>query len=250
MKFLSWKNNLFKSAGVSANQETTNQTASKLQTNYVSEVWVSTGTNPEIDIDLGSSQAFDTIVVANHQLTSQADISISWGASPTNLFETALGYRQFDIAHTLSAVTSQQYLRLHFSDTNNPDGNISVGQLWIGSSGSTPMQFQQDWADPEMFLNRVQQTDAGVIHSEKLVRQHNISLLFSGLDYSQATTLWSAIVVDSDGGQEPVWIQPKPDDEADRHYVANLAEHGSTRQSHFLNLTFRFLEAIRGLIKV
>ena len=250
MKYLTWANNFFRSAAVSANQQTTNATSSKLQTSYLSEVWVSTGSNPEVTVDLGAGRAFDTIVVANHQLTSQADVTVMWGSSPTSLFQTVLPWREFDIAHSLSAVTSQQYLRLHFSDTNNPDNNISVGQIWIGSSGSTPMQFQSEWQDAEMHINRRQQTDAGIIHSEKLVRQHDISLLWSGLDHSQATTIWSAIVVDTNGGADPMWIQPKSDTEAHRHYICNLVDHDSSRTQHFLKLSLRFLESIRGLIKI
>ena len=222
---------------------------SAAQSEFVAELYNATGTNPVVEFDLGAVKSFDTIVIEGHNLTSGAAVTVRWGESEnTTAYSAVLEWREFGIHTILSATTDWRYLRLNFADTNNPDGSVSIGQFWIGSSRESPMQFTPEWADAERFINRRQRSDIGVLHSERLVRQHDISLLFGGLSHAQATTIWSGIVVDTDGGADPIFIVPKPSEEPDRAFVVRLVEHARRRTQHFQEITLRLLEDIRGVI--
>ncbi len=89
-----------------------------------------------IVIDLGSAQTINTCILADHNLTSSATVTLSGNATDS------WGSPSYSLAILSSANTdpsvnyiseSYRYWRLLFDDTSNPDGFISIGKLYLGT---------------------------------------------------------------------------------------------------------------------
>jgi hypothetical protein len=93
-----------------------------------------------ITLNLGSAQAFDSLVIYDHNLTSGATIVIeadaaatfdSGGGSSPQVSE-AVTWAAAKILHYLAASQTKHYARLKITDAANPAGYIEIGDLFLG----------------------------------------------------------------------------------------------------------------------
>lgn len=92
-----------------------------------------------IDIDLGSSQAFDHVFLVNHNFTSSVSISIKADDSSPATTEIATpAYRQYDIKAKFTAVT-KRYIRIVITDTNSEV--LQFGNLFIKTPTAFPRRY-------------------------------------------------------------------------------------------------------------
>ena len=87
-----------------------------------------------IVMDLSSAKSFDSFIIADHNLSSGATITLeanasdSWGA-PT--FSEVITWSSGTILHYLSSSQSFRYVRLVIADAGNADGFIKLGELFL-----------------------------------------------------------------------------------------------------------------------
>lgn len=231
---------------MSYSSQTGDLTASNVQNRYVAEVWRTTGDQDQyLEFDFTTAQAIDTIDIVNHNLTSAADVILSMGSTtnPTD-FTTVMAWREFDMFE-IFAQQSYRYARVRFADTNNPDGYIEVGQVWLGSYGETAILFSPEWADGDTFIDRRQVSDGGLFHGELISRRKELPLLFAGLTTAEADAI-QGIVEESSGSQYPVFVWPKrTEPEA---YIVHIVEYTKRRTQQMIEISLRLMEQIRGVL--
>lgn len=100
--------------------------------------------------NFGSAQPFNTLIIDDHNLTASATITFqgnatdSWGAPS---FSESVTYASGKITHYTSALQTYKYARAVITDTSNPDGYISIKNIFIGQymelSRTVGMQFDR-----------------------------------------------------------------------------------------------------------
>jgi hypothetical protein len=91
---------------------------------------------PSLEIDLGSALAVDTVILADHNLSSTAVVTLaansssSWASPPYEL--DILSAANTDPSVDYISET-YRYWKLFFDDVDNTDGFISIGKLYLGT---------------------------------------------------------------------------------------------------------------------
>jgi hypothetical protein len=93
-----------------------------------------------IIIDFGSAQEVTALVIFDHNFTSgvtltlDADDAVTFDSDGGNpQFTEAVTYAADKILHYLSTATMKHYWRLSVIDAANPDGYISIGEIFLGT---------------------------------------------------------------------------------------------------------------------
>ncbi len=183
---------------------------------------------PSIVVDLGASKEVNAIILQDHNLTSNAEITLkargdtAWEltTSTSEPFEETITWEDDKILHYVSNTSNtQRFWRLDISDTGNPDGFIEVGDLFLGP-----------------FDEMVRNAAIGYSQTEKVIGSRNIDVygvednrfrnrqktwkytLPASTDILTLEGVFDNIYSSTDGKYDPVWINPTSDS-TDFHMV-------------------------------
>ena len=128
--------NLIDDATLTPSSQVASLPASNLQNPSPTIIWRTTDKDSEnLLVDLGDPQNSSLIVLLNHNLkpdaniTLQANSSDSWSSPP---FAQTLNWHEYLIIKYFDQAL-YRYWRLLISDSTNQDGYIQIGRLWIGT---------------------------------------------------------------------------------------------------------------------
>jgi hypothetical protein len=121
-----------------------------------------------IEFDFGSPVTFDSFVSLDHNLTSNATITLeantsaSWGAPP---FSQAITWKADKILQYFSSQT-YQHARIVYSDPTNPDNYIEQSEAYIGPYEEFSRAMPTSFSEEKEFIIDRQETPFGVIRRQ------------------------------------------------------------------------------------
>lgn len=127
-------NNLADDATLTATGAHANYPATNIQHPHLSRYCRSDGTSLVIVFDLGSAQDITTFILAGHNISDSATVTLeanssdSWVGAP---FSETITDNYKVICEYFTEIT-YRYVRLSISDASNPDGYVKLGRVYIG----------------------------------------------------------------------------------------------------------------------
>jgi len=177
--------------------------------------WRSTGDSSEnIVIDLGSAQTPTLVIIHDHNLTSGATVTIeahtsdSWG-SPSYSYEfTSI---TDPLYYYIPTTQNYRYWRLVFEDSSNPDGYISINNIFLGTYLALQAT-NASWGSSAQDGYMLQSNDSasGVYRRYSYAQQQRLSLQFgdtmSNDDIDSLIALQAALVDENTNIVKPCWF--------------------------------------------
>lgn len=172
-----------------------------------------------LTINFSENKAPTVIIIDDHNLTSSATIvleengSDSWG-SPSG--SAAISWSQDRILVYLSS-GSYQYNSLVISDQTNPDGFISIGNLFIGTYTELTVNFAYGYGRDKTPVEDIQTSSAGMENSRFYNWREMVSMnlyLLPAADITLLETMMEALGDKSTGKFNPLWFNEDSADTA------------------------------------
>ena len=129
-----------KDASLTASNYSVNYPPTNLLDSRLTRIFRSTGTSVNIVFDNLSAVSVDSILIARHNLTSSATVTLEGNATDVWTSPSVSESVTYDAGIMRKSFTtaSYRYWRLVISDGTNPDGYIQIGRAWIGADYTTP----------------------------------------------------------------------------------------------------------------
>lgn len=175
--------------------------------------WVSTGDSDEsLTINFGSSKQVTAFVLADHNLTAGATVTLmgntssSWGSPP---------YTQtLTVADPLVVYLNKtyQYFRLRLQDSSNPDGYLKAAELYLGTYTELAADHARiKWGSTVTRSRRLieNQSETGRRTQRIWSVQRVFDFDFDALDSTDEATLlsiWQSTFDTTTGRVSPLWV--------------------------------------------
>jgi len=220
--------------------------------------WKSTGdTSENLVIDLGSALTPTAVIIADHNFTSGATVTIeanssnAWGAP-------AYTYTFSTITDPLVLYLSQtyRYWRLVIADASNPDTYLRIGQLYLGDYVSLD-RVNASWGSSRGDGYNLQSniSEAGVMRRYAYTRSRTLNLTFGNTlkeaDITALLALQEAIIDLTTYRVSPFWLHLFSDSASDLALMewANLAEFSREYFAYLLysGVNLQLTEAVKAI---
>lgn len=169
-----------------------------------------------ITVDLGSAQAFDSLIISDHNLTAAA--TILFEADDAATFDSDGGNPQVSeavawvadkILHYLAASQTRRYARWKITDAANPDGYIEIGDLFLGPYLELSRNYVEGFSTDVDFVMETNETKYRVGKDRFYNLQQLVEIDFNRLGAADVAALKTMIAAlgDRDTGRLwPVWL--------------------------------------------
>jgi hypothetical protein len=208
--FLRQNDNLLLTAAVTSSSAAEGFPASNLKQPPISRPWRTVGLSSQwFEADFGSAKQVNFVVLANHNLTSAATITITSGSSPAPAGNSeVITWTKFNAYRIMSI--NFRYVRVTITDAANPDGFIQLGLAMAGWEPLKDYSFAYGWEKERAFRNRENFTDFGVDHTTELYDEWIIRMVFQNRTTAQMDEL-AAIYESLQGARRKLFLVPDPD---------------------------------------
>ncbi len=190
--------------------------------------------------DLGAARQVTACVIADHNLTSGASITLkghtadAWGAPD---YALAIPWASEIIVAYLDQ--TYRYWRLEITDAGNPDGCIEIGEWFLGTYWEPSTNYSRDWAQDGKLTETLVRTDAGARRHLVQSRADDFRLRYelqpaqSAADLAGFLALEAAVHDVPNLRGRPFWFH-RDSDLADGIHLVTL-QGGIRRRSPFLH---------------
>ena len=209
---------------------------------------------PGFVINLGFSRKVDAIIIQDHNLTSNANISLkaridtAWEISTVTLeaVDETIAWADDKILHyVVSSSNQRRYWRLDISDTGNPDGYIEIGNLYLGSHDEMVRNAAIGYKQTETVIGSRNIDPYGVEDNRFRNRQKTWQYrLPASTDIETLEGIFDNIYSSTDGKYDPVWINPTSNS-TDFHMVHLDSLPLAHRFSNKSDITLNFREVLK-----
>jgi len=177
-------------ASVSASSSDSSYPVANIQGTPVSQPWRSTGKSSEwVLVDCGSARSVSVIALVGHNLTSNATVTYSAGAtSGCGDYSTPLSWRARTMAKIIGTI-SYRYHKFAFSDSGNPNGFIQVGLAMIGTLNQSLPSPRLGAEEQIEYANLEHITEAGVALISAGYYRTRWTMRLDGMTSAQAAAL-------------------------------------------------------------
>lgn len=215
---------------VSASEAATGFPASNIQSTFRQVRWRSlnvTGAKT-VTVDLGSAKDITVVGVLDHNLTSNATVTVhssadnfatsSWVADlvTSRLDEDGTTIKLNPIVAYVEFTTAR-YWRFTIADATNADGYIEMGRVFLGLFTEMTKNYATGWGIEPVDLSRVQRSLNGVVHINKKPQYRMVDVNFALIGAAQKDALRK--VADTIGTHTAAWFDVSPDSLAHDLYV-------------------------------
>lgn len=128
---------------LTASTETANYEADNVKTYQLSTTWRTTGITSEnvvIDAGVGNTISVPSLMIAGHNLTSSAIVTLqgnasdSWGApSFSAVISASWEYGDIIFSEDTTASVAYRYWRIVIADTTNTEMYLEIGRIFLGA---------------------------------------------------------------------------------------------------------------------
>ncbi len=173
---------------------------------------------PGFVIDLGSSREVDAVIIQDHNLTSNAEITLKGRGSTAWQFTTStsepvdetIAWADDKILHyVVSSSNTKRHWRIDITDTANPDGYIEIGNLYLGPYDEMVRNAAIGYSQIETVIGSRNIDPYGVEDNRFRNRQKTWQYrLPVSTDIKTLEGVFDNIYSSTDGKYDPVWINP------------------------------------------
>jgi len=204
----------------------------------------------EINIDLGSAQTLTTIVIAGHNLTSGATVTLKAGTTAACADYT----NALSVANVINEYFSEEYRywKVQITDAANPDGYIEIAHLYLGTYVELSVP-NADWGASLNTRKVLQESvnPAGVVNRYVFSEQRILDLAFPIIYAADVASLQAIFddCLDTDtGASRPLFIHLFSDS-ADHLFLMDLPEELPLefRIYNIYSTSFTLTEAVRAV---
>ena len=169
-------------------------------------------------IDLGVTKEVQAVIIQDHNLTSNAEITLkargdtSWHftTSTSEPVDETITWADDKILHyVVSSSNTQRYWRVDVSDTGNPDGYIEIGNLYLGPYDEMVRNAAIGYSQIETVIGSRNIDPYGVEDNRFRNRQKTWQYkLPASTDIKTLEGVFDNIYSSTSGKYDPVWINP------------------------------------------
>jgi hypothetical protein len=208
---LSNVNNVLVSATATASSEAVGYPVEHAAGLPYNKPWRTTGLSLEwIEFDLGVATPMDCLVLGNHNLTRDATITVTSGASPAPTENAELVQWRARDAYIRLIARNLRYWRMTFQDITNPYGFIQVGYMLGGRLRVFPFGVSYGDMTEDFYTDLENTTDFGITHLVALTSGTTLLLPFNTRTRAQLEDL-RRLYQDVQGKRNPLFLIPDLD---------------------------------------
>ena len=201
-------------------------------------------------IDLGTAKEVQAVIIQDHNLTSNAEITLkargdtSWHftTSTSEPVDETITWQSGKILHyVVSSSNTQRYWRVDILDANNPDGYIELGNLYLGPYDEMVRNAAIGYKQTETVIGSRNIDPYGVEDNRFRNRQKTWQYkLPASTDIETLEGVFDNIYSSTSGKYDPVWINPTSNS-TDFHmvYLDSLPLAHRFRNQSDITLNFR-----------
>jgi hypothetical protein len=164
------------------------------------EIPAGSDTEIHIQIDFGSTVDFDLVVIAGHNLSSTAIVTLKAGAAqyPTTTIASPT-WRAGTIYHKFSATQSYRYLQIGIDDANSTYDDVSIGLIMAGEYTQTTLSLSEGWDQEDEAVNIRNEGDWITPISRNLFNRRRVAMNFENATeakFEELVTLYNSLAQD------------------------------------------------------
>jgi len=146
-------------------------------------------------LDFGYPVSIDLIALINHNLSSDAVITVTYGSTSAcgSTLAGGITWRERDAFDLASSTTSARFWKVSIADPGNTHQFISIGYLMMGDSTTFGTNYAYGWSRTDEYVNAELESHYAAPHIKQLYDRRRFNLPFVNIATANAALLRTLI---------------------------------------------------------